>query len=72
MVGADIQAATYRVTVVAGSVGCTWERRAGFSDAPADVIATGGGAPGEVVTVVIEATDVGFVSSGCGTWAPAT
>ena len=70
LVGTDVQAGTYRSAVPADSAGCTWERRAGFSDDPADVITSGVGAPGELVTVEIEITDAGFVSSGCGTWEP--
>jgi hypothetical protein len=56
---------TYRSSPTANS--CYWARLSGFSGAFSEIIANNNGGP-EIVT--IEATDVGFQSSRCGTWQP--
>lgn len=68
MVGADIQPGTYRTTVPGGSYNCYWERLGGFSGDIGDLLANDNSDAGEQVIVEIQSSDVGFSSSGCGTW----
>lgn len=63
IVGADITAGTYRA---AGSPACFWARLSGFGGTPSETIANDFGHTGPIVT--ISPTDVGFKTSGCGTW----
>ena len=51
---------------------CEWQRVSGFLGSEAETIEAGSARAGAVITVAIAATDVGFVSRGCGTWTPAT
>jgi hypothetical protein len=60
-VGHDIGSGTY---IASQPVGCYWARLSGFSGAPSDVIQSNVGS-GEAE---IAPTDVGFSSTGCGTW----
>jgi hypothetical protein len=52
--------------VAPGGAGCVWQRLGGFSGAPVDVLASGGGGPRTFVDIL--ASDAGFSSAGCGTW----
>lgn len=61
VVGTDIQPGTYRAE---GTDGCYWARLSGFSG---DDIITNDIGDGTRI-VEIQATDVGFESSRCGTW----
>lgn len=63
IVGTDIGAGTWGAP---GGANCYWERQSGFSGEFSDVIANDGGVATPVVTV--SASDVGFLSDGCGTW----
>jgi len=67
-VGYEIAPGTYSAPGAAPDDGCYWERESGFGGTLDDVIANdftfGPGA--QVVT--IDSNDVGFSSSGCGTW----
>lgn len=47
---------------------CEWQRVSGFTGTGAEIVGAGSAEPGTVVTVAISATDVGFVTHGCGTW----
>lgn len=49
-------------------VACEWQRVSGFTGAEAEIIEAGRAEPGAITSVEVAATDVGFVSSGCGTW----
>lgn len=49
-----------------GTASCRWARLRGFSGQPADVIERGGGEGHQFV--LIERTDVGFETIGCGVW----
>ena len=60
-VGHDIGSGTY---IASQPVGCYWARLSGFSGAQSDVIQSNVGS-GEAE---IAPTDVGFSSTGCGTW----
>ena len=64
VVGKDVQPGTYRDG--GGSSGCYWERLSGFSGEMSDVIANGFSEDVQIVTIA--PSDVGFHSSGCGTW----
>lgn len=70
-VGVDIQPGKYKTVVPATSRNCYWERMRDFSGALGSILDNDNHRPGESVTVVIAATDKGFKSSGCGTWARA-
>ncbi len=64
VVGADVQPGTYRTRSAASF--CYWERVSGFGGSFDEIIANGTGSGYFVVTIA--ASDVGFSSSGCGTW----
>jgi hypothetical protein len=68
LVGGDIQAGTYAVTVPADSNGCTWERNASTNGTASSVLESGGGKAGDKMVVGINPTDKVFQASGCGTW----
>jgi hypothetical protein len=68
LVGGDIQAGTYSVTVAAGSPGCTWERNASTDGTASAVLESGIGAAGEAIVVNVKDTDKIFQSKNCGTW----
>lgn len=70
-VGVDIQPGKYKTVVPATSRNCYWERMRDFSGALGSILDNDNHRPGESVTVVIAATDKGFKTSGCGTWARA-
>jgi hypothetical protein len=59
-----------RVTAEFGE-SCSWERLSGFGGTRRERIERGFAEDGVPPTVTIERTDVGFTSSGCGTWTPA-
>lgn len=66
-VGTDIAPGTY---VAPGGSGCYWERQATFGGSSlSDIIANDLSRGGQVV-VTIAASDKGFKTNGCGTWAP--
>lgn len=66
-VGTDIAPGTY---VAPGGRACYWERQATFGGGSlGDIIANDLSSGGQVV-VTIAASDVGFETDGCGTWAP--
>jgi hypothetical protein len=50
---------------------CAWARLKGFSGEGKDIIAFGAGNKGEKQRVTIAASDKGFETAGCGTWAKA-
>ena len=64
IVGVDILPGTYRN---AGTASCYWARLSGFSGSLDDIIANSNVDGPAVVT--IQATDTGFESIRCGTWA---
>ena len=64
IVGTDVQPGTYRTRQPANL--CYWERLSGFGGSLDEVIANGAGSG--YFTVTIAAGDLGFSSSGCGTW----
>jgi hypothetical protein len=68
LVGGDVQAGTYAVTVVAGSPGCHWERNASTDGTASAVLDSGNGGAGEVIVVSVKDTDKIFQSKSCGTW----
>ena len=68
LVGEDIQAGTYSVTVGPDSPGCTWERNANTNGVPSSVLESGNGAAGKALVVNIRQTDKIFQSVHCGTW----
>jgi hypothetical protein len=68
-VGKDIVAGTYAATVPPDSFGCYWEREKALDGSFDAIIANGNGNKGAHMKVTIAATDKGFKSSGCGTWA---
>lgn len=63
-VGDEIEAAIYRST---GGGSCYWERLSGFGGSFDEIIANGSG-PQSIAG--ISSTDIGFSSSGCGSWVP--
>lgn len=66
-VGTDIAAGTY---VAPGGSNCYWERQRTFGGSGVgDIIANDLSSGGQVV-VTIAASDIGFKTSGCGTWRP--
>lgn len=65
IVGTDIAPGTWRSN--GSGTGCYWARQKSFSGKISDVIANYFGSASAVVT--ISPTDVGFTSSGCGSWA---
>lgn len=67
-VGADIAAGVYATRVPDGET-CYWERVSGFDGELSDTIANGSANAGQLEVVLIDATDAGFQSDGCGTWA---
>ncbi len=64
IVGLDVTPGAWRAANALSS--CNWKRLAGFSGDPEHVIAADSGT-GPHVVAIIDA-DVGFSSSGCGTW----
>jgi hypothetical protein len=64
-VNTDIVPGTYRAP---GGSSCYWARLKGFSGSLDDILANGFGDTSPIVT--ISASDAGFESSHCGTWAP--
>ena len=66
VVGVDIAPGTYATSDT--SQGCYWERLTGFSGELDDIITNEFTFDTTIVT--IDASDVGFSSSGCGTWVP--
>jgi hypothetical protein len=66
-VGVDIDDGVYAARVPDGET-CYWERVSGFDGELSDSIANGSAETGQLVVVVIEPTDAGFTSDGCGTW----
>jgi hypothetical protein len=64
-VGADVVPGTYRTE---GGPSCYWARLSGFGGTSAEIIANDIGSGPRVVT--IDPADIGFESSGCGTWQP--
>lgn len=68
VVGSEIPPGPY----VASTPGpeCVYLRTSGFSGEPGTTLASGT-STGEPVEVVLEPTDVGFKTYGCGTWQPA-
>jgi hypothetical protein len=67
IVGTDIVPGEY---VAGDGMSCSWERLGGFGGARRERIDHGFVSDGEPPQVTIEATDVGFTSSGCGDWRP--
>lgn len=65
--GTGIAPGTYQT---AGGPACYWARLSGFGGTLQEIIANGFG-PGQQL-VTIAATDVGFISTTCGTWIPTT
>ena len=63
-VGTDIPSGTYRM--VSAQSGCYWARLSGFSGTLGDIITNNFTLVHQIVT--ISPGDVGFESSGCGTW----
>ena len=75
LVGPEVSPGRYRNTPGETSVKgnrieyeCEWQRVSGFTGTGAETIEAGSAKAGAVITVAIAATDVGFVSRGCGTW----
>ena len=66
-VGIDIAPGTYRAS---GDDACYWMRLSGFSGEIGDVIANGRFNPNPTVTIA--SSDIGFETSGCGTWTTAS
>jgi hypothetical protein len=64
IVGTDMKAGTYRSTA---SAGCYWARLSGFGGTIGDIIANDNTDAGAIVTIA--ASDKGFQSRRCGTWA---
>lgn len=67
IVGVDIAPGTWRNDGTAGS--CYWERTSGFGGDLEEIIANQFADTQQIVT--IDPSDVGFTSSGCGSWTPA-
>jgi hypothetical protein len=68
-VGKEIKAGTYVATVPSGSFAfCLWERLSGFSGNPNESIEYGSGDAKARMRVTIDKNDVGFKTSGCGSW----
>jgi hypothetical protein len=66
IVGVDVQPGTYRSSNPGSN--CYWERMHDFSQGLNSIIANG--IPGGASAIVeIRASDAGFTSTGCGTWA---
>ena len=63
-VGVDIVAGTYEAT---SKGSCYWARLSSFGGAVSDILSDGDPPSGPVI-VTISGTDVGFLSSQCGTW----
>ena len=63
-VGDEIDSGVYRAT---GGGFCYWERLSGFGGSFGEIIANGSG-PQSIAG--ISSSDIGFSSSGCGTWVP--
>lgn len=68
-VGKDILPGTYAATVPTDSFGCYWEREKDLTGSFESIISNGNGTSGAHMKVTIAATDKGFKSQGCGTWA---
>jgi hypothetical protein len=70
IVGKDIKAGKYKVTVPKGALdfGCYWARLKGITGEPGDIIVNGFSGPGSTVNVEIKGTDVAFDTNGCGVW----
>ena len=75
LVGAEVTPGRYRNTPGDTDIKgneiedeCEWQRVSGFTGAEAETIEAGSAEPGAVTTVDIAASDVGFVSRGCGAW----
>jgi hypothetical protein len=62
-VGATVQPGTYGTD---GGPSCYWARLSGFGGTLDEIIANNYGSGSQIVTIA--STDVGFTSSGCGTW----
>lgn len=67
VVGKDIKAGTYSMTVPADSSNCYWQRASDSSGDMDSIIANQNLAPGAHGTVTIQAGEV-FTTMGCGTW----
>jgi hypothetical protein len=67
-IGYEVAPGTYSAPGAAPGSGCYWERESGFGGTFDEIIANDFtfGSGSQVVT--IDASDVGFSSSGCGTW----
>jgi len=66
-VGADVQPGSYRTSgPEAGRLFCYWARLSGFGGSLDEIIANDNSGGPTVVT--ISPSDIGFESSGCGTW----
>ena len=65
--GADVAGTWRNVTNLDG---CYWERLSGWTSSEEDVIASDWAEDGGRFIVTIEASDLGFQSTSCGTWVP--
>jgi hypothetical protein len=63
LLGIDIRSGTWTAP---GGAGCTWTTKKDLTGAPADTIATGGGAGPQSVTLA--GTEVALTTQGCGPW----
>ena len=75
LVGPEVSPGRYRNTPGETDIrgnwnehGCEWQRVSGFGGTEVETIEAGSAEVGTVVTVAVAATDIGFVSRGCGTW----
>ncbi|HEX6686080.1 MAG TPA: hypothetical protein VF062_25115 [Candidatus Limnocylindrales bacterium] len=69
-VGKDVAPGTYQTQVPANSFGCYWARLSDLSGDFDAILANANLESGDMATVTINAGDVGFESSRCGTWKP--
>ncbi len=69
IVGADIEPGVYRASEPQN---CYWARLSGLGGTDAEVLQEELLSTGDVAQASIAATDVGFTSSGCGTWTRAS
>lgn len=67
-VGSHVAPGRYRTEA---SSGCYWERIAGFSGELGDIIANDNVGAGSAIVDILDG-DVGFSSTGCGTWSSAS
>src|SRR5574341_574051 len=67
-VGSEVKPGTYTATVPDDSANCYYARLRDFENGLDSIIANNNYSPGQRARVTIKSSDVGFETSGCGTW----